>query len=65
MATPCIPCLRRAEIADDLRAADLTAEEWRTLRRRAEEALRKSPAALWCAAVALAAEGHIRIQDLV
>jgi len=63
--TPCPPCLRRAEVADDLRAGDLTPEEWRTLRRRIEEALRKSPAALRCAAVALSAEGHIKIDDLV
>jgi hypothetical protein len=63
--TPCPICLRRAEVADDLRAGDLTPEEWRTLRRRIEEALRKSPAALFCAAVALASEGHVRIEDLI
>jgi uncharacterized phage protein gp47/JayE len=63
--TPCPQCLRRAEVADDLHAGDLSPEEWRTLRRRIEEAVRKSPAALHCAAVALAAVGHIRIDDLV
>jgi hypothetical protein len=65
MDTPCRDCLHRAEVADDLRAGDLTPEEWRTLRRRIEEAIRKSPAALQCAAVALSAEGHIRIDDLI
>lgn len=66
MDTPVCPqCLRRAEVADDLRAGDLTLEEWRTLRRRIEEAVRKSPAALHCAAVALSAEGHIRVDDLI
>lgn len=66
MDTPVCPrCLRRAEVADDLRAGDLTPEEWRTLRRRIEEAVRKSPAALLAAAVALSAEGHIRVDDLI
>jgi hypothetical protein len=65
MDTPCVKCLRRAEVADDLHDGDLTPEEWRTLRRRIEEAVRKSPAALMCAATALAAEGHIRIEDLI
>jgi hypothetical protein len=62
---PCPSCLHRAQVADDLRAADLAPEEWRVLRRRTEEAVRKSPAALLSAVVALAAEGHIRIEDLV
>jgi hypothetical protein len=61
----CLHCLRHAEVADGLRAGDLTPEEWRTLRRRIEEAVRKSPAALTCAAVALASEGHIHIEDLI
>jgi hypothetical protein len=61
----CTKCLRRAEVADDLHAGDLTPEEWRTLRRRIEEAVRKSPAALMCAAVALAADGHILYRDMV
>jgi hypothetical protein len=61
----CPRCLRRQEIRHILIDADLTPEEWRTLRRRMEEAVRKSPAALQCAAVALAAEGHIRIEDLI
>lgn len=65
MDTPCKKCLRRAEIRDILRDADLTPEEWRTLRRRIEEAVRKSPAALQSAAVALSAEGHIRVDDLI
>lgn len=66
MDTPVCPrCLRRAEVADGLRAGDLTPEEWRRLRRRIEEAVRKSPAALLAAAVALSAEGHIRVDDLI
>jgi DNA-directed RNA polymerase specialized sigma subunit len=63
--TFCRPCLRRAEVADNLRGGDLTPEEWRTIRRRIEEAVRKSPAALQCAATALAGEGHIRIENLI
>jgi hypothetical protein len=65
MDTLCNTCLRRAEIDDDLHSGDLTPEEWRTLRRRIGEAVWKSPAALQCAAVALSAEGHIRIDDLI
>jgi hypothetical protein len=53
------------EVSDDLRAGDLSPEEWRTLRRRIEESLRKSPAALLCAAVSLSTEGHVKYQDLV
>jgi hypothetical protein len=52
-------------VLDDLRAGDLSPEEWRILRRRIEEALRKSPSALLCAAVALGSEGHVKYQDLV
>jgi hypothetical protein len=63
--TLCLSCLRREEVADGLRGADLTPEEWCTIRRRIEEGIRKSPAALFSAVVALAAEGHIRIEDLV
>jgi hypothetical protein len=61
----CKRCLRQAEISDDLHDGDLSSDEWRTVRRRIEEAIRKSPAALRCAAVSLMAEGHIRVDDII
>jgi hypothetical protein len=65
METSCPRCIHHAKITDDIRARDLTLEEWRTIRRRAEEALRKSPAALLSATIILVSEGHIRIEDII
>lgn len=48
-----------------LMGADLDREELARLRRRIEDLLRKSPATLYRVAGGLAANGEIRIDDLI
>jgi len=48
-----------------LMGADLDRDETAKLRRRIEDLLRKSPAALYRVAGELAAQGQIRIDDLI
>ena len=50
---------------DLLTGAELERDEWAKLRRRVEDCLRKSPASLLDVAAWLAAEGWIRIDDLI
>lgn len=57
--------LSLAEARHLLRDADLEAGEWKTLRRRVEDCLRKSPAALLEVAALSVVEGWIRIDDLI
>ena len=57
------PACNRAELAELLRDCD--PDELKTLRRRIEDLLRKSPADLLHVAADLAAAGRIRIDDLI
>ena len=57
--------LTKEEARQLLLGADLDREEWGRLRRRVEDLLRKSPADLLHVAARLAAEGRIRIDDLI
>lgn len=45
--------------------ADLDREEWKVLRRRVEDSLRKNPSALLETAARMMVEGWIRVDDLI